>query len=238
MEIVNRLSVPERNPLALSSLAISSSVRVTARLRIRSMTAASVRRRSQIRKWRGTCNVVQASVCQRMEISMALSSAKSVTSLISSPSSCLRSTLVVVAACQSRGRSRASCRIRWRSSGSTRRIDRRGRAGPRALAARLRPASRSSPAPESARPGGSPDPRPGSGDGPARLHTGPAPGPAATGGRLSAIARRSDRGRPLTPPAGRAASLRGRPASRRRPPGRPGSTGKSARILGMEPGTR
>ena len=92
------------------------------------MTDGSVRCRSHTRRKRGTSIAVQASVCQRMEISIVVSSAKSVTSLMRNPRSCFRSTFVVVGDCQSLGKSWARAKIRWRgSSGSTRRTDRLGR---------------------------------------------------------------------------------------------------------------
>ena len=83
---------------------------------MRAMIAGAVRLASAARWGRTTSSVLQASVCQRTAIAMVVGCLVSVTSLMSSRRSCLRSAAVVVGAYHTSGTSWASARIRARSS--------------------------------------------------------------------------------------------------------------------------
>src|SRR5258708_5770490 len=98
----------EGNPawaMWMSRDAIWVAVGVGDHSRTRSTTCGLVWRSSHDILYRGMERAVRASVCQRIATSMTLPRLESVTSLINQRMSCLRSTKVVVEACQMAGRS-------------------------------------------------------------------------------------------------------------------------------------
>ena len=103
--------MPARSPSSLSRAAICALVCVGDNARTRSTTCGLVWRSSHDILYRGIARRVRASVCHRIATSMTLPRLESVTSLINQRSSCLRSTKVVVGACQMAGRLWASARI-------------------------------------------------------------------------------------------------------------------------------